>query len=107
EIEYDPAIVLRPTKAGKFWEGNCATETAFFRISTEPLRRWQNDLAEEEIGWVEVHCRDLMPEFGYEPKLGDRSLRHFMKPTRYEGPKQYLKSRFYYLRDDWFRRPGE
>jgi len=104
EIEYDPAIVLTPTKAGKFWEGNSATETAFFRISTEPLTRWQSDLSEEEIGWVEWHCRDLMPEFGYEPRLGERSLRHFMKPTRYERPRQYLKSRFYSLRDDWIRR---
>ncbi len=99
EIEYDPAIVLTPTKAGKFWEGNSATETAFSRISTEPLTRWQSDLSEEEIGWVEWHCRDLMPEFGYEPRLGERALRHFMKPTRYERPKQYLKSRFYSLRD--------
>lgn len=104
EIEYDPAIVLTPTKAGKFWEGNSATETAFFRISTKPLTRWQSDLSEEEIGWVEWHCRDLMPEFGYEPRLGERSLRHFMKPTRYERPRQYLKSRFYSLRDDWIRR---
>jgi Sulfotransferase family len=104
EIKYDPAIVLTPTKAGKFWEGNSATETAFSRISTEPLTRWQSDLSEEEIGWVEWHCRDLMPEFGYEPKLSERSLRHFMKPTRYERPKQYLKSRFYSLRDDWVRR---
>ena len=104
EIEYDPAIVLTPTKAGKFWEGNSATETAFFRISTEPLTRWQSDLSDEEIGWVEWHCRDLMPEFGYEPRLGERSLRHFMKPSRYERPRQYLKSRFYSLRDDWIRR---
>jgi hypothetical protein len=107
EIEYDPAIVLTPTKAGKFWEGNSATETAFSRISTEPLTRWQSDLSEEEIGWVEWHCRDLMPEFGYEPKLSERSFRHFMKPTRYERPKQYLKSRFYSLRDDWVGRSAK
>ena len=103
EIEYDPAIVLMPTKAGKFWEGNSATETAFSQISAEPLLRWQNDLSENEIGWVEWHCRDLMPEFGYEPKLGERALRHFMRATRQERPKQYLKSRFYSLRDDWIR----
>ncbi len=104
EIGYDPAVVLTPTKAGKFWEGNSATETAFTRISTEPLTRWQSDLSEEEIGWVEWHCRDLMPEFGYEPKLDERALRHFMKPARQERPRQYLKSRFYSLRDDWIRR---
>jgi hypothetical protein len=71
------------------------------------LTRWESDLSEEVIGWVEWHCRDLMPEFGYEPRLGERSLRHFMKPTRYERPKQYLKSRFYSLRDDWVRRSAE
>ena len=107
EIKFDPAIVLTPTKAGKFWEGNSATEAAFSQISTEPLTRWQGDLSEEEIGWVEWHCRDLMPEFGYEPRLDERSLRHFMKPTRYERPKQYIKSRFYSLRDDWVRRSAE
>jgi hypothetical protein len=106
-IEYDPAIVLTPTKAGKFWEGNSATETAFFRISTEPLTRWQSDLSEQEIGWVEWHCRDLMPQFGYEPRLDERSWRHFMKPSRYERPRQYLKSRFYSLRDNWVRRSME
>jgi hypothetical protein len=104
EIEYEPAIMLTPTKAGKFWEGNSATETAFSRISPEPLTRWQSDLSEEEIGWVEWHCRDLMPEFGYAPILGERSLRHFVKPARQERPRQYLKSRFYSLRDDWVRR---
>lgn len=99
EINYDPAIVLTPTKAGKFWSGNSATETVFERISDEPLTRWQTDLSKDEIGWVEWHCRDLMPEFGYEPKLGRRSFRHFLKPIRHERPRQYLKSRLYSLRD--------
>jgi hypothetical protein len=48
---------------------------------------------------VEWHCRDLMPEFGYEPRLNRRSLRYFMKPIRGERPKEFLKSRAYSLRD--------
>jgi hypothetical protein len=104
EVAYDPAIVLTPTKAGKFWAGNSATETSFADINADPLTRWQTDLSEEEVGWVEWHCRDMMPAFGYEPKLGRRSLRYFLKPVRLERPKQYLKSRFYSLRDDWVRR---
>jgi Sulfotransferase family len=99
EIDYDAAAVLTPTKAGKFWAGNSATEVAFGQISSEPLTRWQNDLSEDEIGWVEWHCRDLMPEFGYEPQLSDRALRHFIKPVRGERPREYLKSRAYSLRD--------
>jgi hypothetical protein len=104
EIDYAHEIVLTPTKAGKFWAGNSAAETDFTQISEEPLTRWQNDLSEHEIGWVEWHCRDLMPVFGYEPKLSRRAWRHFMKPVRLERPKQYLKSRLYSLRDDWIRR---
>jgi protein-tyrosine sulfotransferase len=101
DVTYDPSIVLRPTKAGKAWEGNSATETSFAQISSEPLTRWEDDLSEDEIGWVEWHCRDLMPAFGYEPKLSRRALRYFVKPVRFERPKQYLKSRLYSLRDDW------
>jgi hypothetical protein len=103
-IDYQPDVVLTPTKAGKFWTGNSATEMEFARLSEEPLTRWKNDLSEDEIGWVEWHCRDLMPAFGYEPKLSRRALRHFIKPLRLERSKQYLKSRLYSLRDDWIRR---
>jgi hypothetical protein len=55
DVGYDPAIVLTPTKAGKFWAGNSAVETAFEQISPEPLTRWQSDLSKDEIGWVEWH----------------------------------------------------
>jgi hypothetical protein len=104
EVAYDPAIVLTPTKAGKFWAGNSATDTSFADISAEPLTRWQTDLSQDEIGWVEWHCRDMMLAFGYEPKLTRRVLRYFFKPVRLERPKQYLKSRLYSLRDGWVRR---
>ena len=55
EIEYDPAVVLTPTKAGRFWEGNSAAETAFAQVSAEPLTRWQS-------GWngiAAISCRNL------------------------------------------------
>lgn len=100
-ITFDPATVLTPTKAGRFWTGNSAAETNFSKISPEPLTRWENDLSEDEIGWVEWHCRDLMPAFGYEPRLARRELRHWMKPIRGETPREYLKSRLYSYRDAW------
>jgi hypothetical protein len=99
EINFDPAIVLRPTKAGKFWRGNSAAETDFSQISTEPLTRWQTDLSADEIGWVEWHCRDLMLAFGYEPQFSRPALRHWMRPIRGETPREYLKSRLYSYRD--------
>ena len=50
------------------------------------------------------HCRDLMPEFGYEPRLSRRSLRHFARPIRGERPREFLKSRAYSVRDEWLKR---
>jgi len=99
EINFDPEIVLNPTKVGRSWAGNSAAGVRFSEISTEPVTRWKNELHEDEIGWVEWHCRELMPEFGYEPRLGRRSLRYFMKPIRGERPREFLKSRAYSLRD--------
>jgi len=101
EIEFDPDTVLTPTKVGQFWSGNSAARINFSQISSEPTTRWRRELSEDEIGWVEWHCRDLMPEFGYEPKLTRRELRYFMRPIRGERPREYVKSRAYSLRDNW------
>lgn len=104
EISFDPGTVLTPTKVGHFWSGNSAARTNFSQISPEPATRWRGELSDEEIGWVEWHCRDLMPVFGYEPKLSRRALRYFVRPIRGERTREYLKSRLYSFRDDWIRR---
>jgi hypothetical protein len=103
EIDFDQETVLTPTKMGQFWSGNSAARINFSQISTEPVTRWQHELSEDEIGWVEWHCRDLMPQFGYEPKLTRRELRYFVQPIRGERPREYIKSRAYSLRDDLIR----
>ena len=99
EVNFDPEIVLNPTKVGRSWAGNSAAGVRFSEISSEPVTRWHGELNEDEIGWVELHCADLMREFGYEPRVTRRSLRHFAKPIRGERPKEFLKSRAYSLRD--------
>ena len=99
EIEFAPDTVLTPTKVGQFWSGNSAARINFSQISTEPVTRWQRELSDDEVGWIEWHCRDLMPEFGYEPKLSQRNLRYFLRPIRGERPREYVKSRIYSLRD--------
>jgi Sulfotransferase family len=99
EINFDPETVLKPTKIGEPWGGNSAAQIVFSRISAEAASRWEKELSEGEIGWVEWHCHDLMPEFGYEPRLASRRLRHFVKPIRQERPREYLKSRAYSLCD--------
>jgi Sulfotransferase family len=99
EIDFDRQTVLTPTKVGRFWGGNSAARINFSQISPEPATRWQRELSEDEIGWVEWHCRDLMPEFGYEPKLQRCELRSFVRPIRGERPREYAKSRLYSIRD--------
>jgi len=103
EVQFDPQVVLTPTKIGQPWGGNSAAQVAFSQVSAEPASRWEKELSEDEIGWVEWHCRDLMPEFGYEPRLKLRGVRHFLKPIRQERPREYLKSRLYSIRDAWIR----
>ena len=99
EINFDPEIVLSPTKIGEPWGGNSAAQIAFSKVSAEPASRWEKELSEDEVGWVEWHCRDLMPEFGYEPRSASRKLSFLFKPVRQERMKEYLKSRAYSLRD--------
>jgi hypothetical protein len=103
EIDFDRETVLTPTKVGQFWSGNSAARINFSQISPEPASRWQRELSQDEIGWVEWHCRDLMPEFGYEPKLHGPELRSFVRPIRGERPREYIKSRAYSLRDQIMR----
>ncbi|MFN2542755.1 MAG: sulfotransferase [Chthoniobacterales bacterium] len=104
EVSFAPEIVLKPTKVGQLWAGNSAAAVDFSEISSEPVARWERELSEDEIGWIEWHCRDLMPDFGYRPVLSRREINHFLKPIRVERPKEYFKSRLYSLRDDWFCR---
>ncbi len=99
EVAFDPEVVLTPTKIGQPWGGNSAAQVAFSNVSAEPVSRWESELLEDEVGWVEWHCRDLMPEFGYEPRLSGRALWHLTKPIRGERPREYLKSRIYSIRD--------
>jgi Sulfotransferase family len=101
EIQFYPEVVLTPTKIGQPWGGNSAAQIAFSQVSAEPASRWEQELSEDEIGWVEWHCRDLMPEFGYQPRFSARALRHFIKRIRSERLREYLKSRAYSIRDAW------
>ena len=99
-IRFEREVVLTPTKAGKLWLGNSAAKRDFTTISSERARSWESELTAEEIGWVEWHCRELMPHFGYEPRLAWRRFAsHWARPIRQERPKQYIKSRYYSIRD--------
>jgi hypothetical protein len=99
-IPFEREIVFTPTKAGKLWLGNSATERDFTTISSARAQSWEYELTSDEIGWVEWHCRELMPHFGYKPRTGWRRFAsHWARPIRQERPKQYIKSRYYSIRD--------
>jgi hypothetical protein len=102
-VAFSPEM-LSPTKAGQPWAGNSAAQTGFTSVSMEPAFRWKNELNDDEIGWIEWHCRDFMPEFGYELQQSKRRIGPWFKPIRGERPKEYLKSRFYSVRDRLLKR---
>jgi hypothetical protein len=102
-VAFSPEM-LSPTKAGQPWAGNSAVQTGFTSVSMEPAYRWRNELNDDEIGWIEWHCRDFMPEFGYELRQSKRRIGPWFKPIRGERPKEYLKSRFYSVRDRLLKR---
>lgn len=99
-VEFDQNVVLTPTKAGQLWKGNSASEQEFSAITPARAESWQTELTAHEIGWVEWHCRELMPLLGYEPRFGKRQFRrHWLQPIRQERSRQYVKSRYYSIRD--------
>jgi hypothetical protein len=101
-IRFEREIVLTPTKLGKLWRGNSASEREFSVVTPERADSWGEELSEDEIGWVEWHCHELMEHLGYKPKISRRDLwRHWAQPIREEKPKQYFKSRYYSVRDRW------
>ncbi len=102
-VAFSPEM-LAPTKAGRPWAGNSAAQTGFTSVSAEPAFRWRNELNEDEIGWIECHCREYMPEFGYELQQSKMRSGTWLKPIRGERPKEYLKSRLYSVRDRFLKR---
>ncbi len=57
--------MLEPTRAGNDWQGNSAFHKTFRGISTASLDQWKDTLTEQEIWWVEMHCRKGMKLANY------------------------------------------
>jgi hypothetical protein len=57
--------MLEPTRAGNGWQGNSAFHKTFSGISTASLDQWKDTLTEEEVWWVEMHCRKGMKLANY------------------------------------------
>ncbi|HEV2331257.1 MAG TPA: sulfotransferase [Verrucomicrobiae bacterium] len=86
--------MLEPTRGGVNWRGNSNFDQAFNGISAAPAERWKTCLAEDEIWWIELHCRNGMELNGYQLRTHARfSLLRWLKRLPDESLKGYLRAR--------------
>ena len=93
-IEYLPELCA-PTRAGRQWQGNSSFHDAFSGISARSVDHWKHDLTEDEIWWVELHCRTGMLLAGYQPQTdGAFSVTRWLKRLPGESWGGYLHARW-------------
>lgn len=67
-LPYDPEMLRFHQDAEQYMKPEAAAsfnEIATRPISTAPLERWQTDLTDTEVAWVEAICADEMHAFDY------------------------------------------
>lgn len=86
--------LLEPTRAGTDWQGNSAFHEGFKGISTVAAEKWKDSLTEQEIWWIELHCRKGMELAGYAFKTtASFSLPRWLKPLPKESLEGYIRAR--------------
>ncbi len=92
-IEYLP-VLFEPTRAGKNWQGNSSFHTAFSGVSARSVEQWKGELTEQEIWWIEMHCREGMQLAGYQMQTGGKfSFGRWSKRLPGESWSGYLRAR--------------
>ena len=87
--------MLEPTRGGNGWLGNSAFYKGFKGISAAPADRWKDCLTEDEIWWVELHCRKGMDLANHPLQTGGRfSLSRWLKRLPDEPWGSYISARF-------------
>jgi len=86
--------LLKPTLADSRWAGNSTFHRALRGIDPQPLEHWKNQLTQQELWWIEFHCREGMEIAGY-PLLTDAcfSLSRWAGRLPGESWKGYLHAR--------------
>jgi Sulfotransferase family len=88
------AVMLEPTRAGKGWRGNSAYDKTFGGISAASVDQWKKELTEDEIWWIEMHCREGMQIAGYNFETDCRfSFARWSKRMSGESWGGYLRAR--------------
>ena len=70
-IQFLP-VLLEPTRAGRQWQGNSTFYTEFNGIDAHPIEKWKDELTEDEIWWIEMHCAEGMALAGYRMQTDGR-----------------------------------
>ncbi len=92
-IEFRPTL-LEPTRAGRQWRGNPTFCGAFSGIDPRPVDYWKQELTEDEIWWVDLHCHEGMLIAGYQPQTDARfSFGRWVKRLAGESWSGYLRAR--------------
>jgi hypothetical protein len=86
--------LLRPTRAGKSWQGNSAHQAAFSGVDASTVDRWREQLDPREVWWIELHCRQGMEIAGYPLATDARfSLWRWLKRLPAESWTGYFRAR--------------
>jgi len=92
-IELVPEM-FTPTRAGRPWQGNSSFYDAFNGISAQSLGRWKRELTEDEVWWIELHCRQGMLLTGYQLQTDSRfCFRRWLKRLPGESWAGYVRAR--------------
>jgi len=92
-IECLPEL-FSPTRGGKHWEGNSSFQNGFSGISADSVDHWKKELTEDEVWWIEMHCRPGMQLAGYSLQTeGKFSLSRWLKRLPGESWIGYLRAR--------------
>ena len=92
-IEFLPEL-FTTTRAAREWQGNSSFHNAFSGISGQAVDHWKSDLTEDEVWWVEMHCREGMQFVGYPLQTDGRfSFTRWVKRLPGETRGGYLRAR--------------
>ena len=92
-IEFLPEL-FAPTRGGRQWQGNSSFHNSFSGISAQSVDHWKSELTEDEIWWVEMHCRQGMLIAGYPLQTDGRfSFSRWLKRLPGESWGGYLRAR--------------
>lgn len=86
--------LFEPTRGGNGWLGNSSFYLTLEGISAAPLERWKDSLTNDEIWWIELHCRRGMRLAGYAFQTDARfSFKRWLKRLPGESRFGYVRAR--------------